>query len=238
MNRQKEFNPQAFHVFGPKIVATRGNYEDRGLESRFLTEDMGSRVLRGDVPINLPDAYREEAQELRNKLLLFRFHRRSGVTLDPTLVDPKLEPRLNQILLPLLSIINDPALRAEVRSIAYEAQASLVAERGLLAEAQVLEVLAEIMAATKRSVVPLSDVTVALIERYGGEYDRPITNRWVGGIVRRRLNLHTYKSHGVYVIPLHERTKVELLCSRYGINVITELSGTVSVGDVGTSGTS
>src|SRR4029079_19563214 len=35
MNQQKEFNPQAFHVFGPKIVATRSRYEDRGLESRF-----------------------------------------------------------------------------------------------------------------------------------------------------------------------------------------------------------
>jgi hypothetical protein len=29
MNTQREFNPQAFHVFGPKIVATRGSYETR-----------------------------------------------------------------------------------------------------------------------------------------------------------------------------------------------------------------
>jgi hypothetical protein len=28
MNRQREFNPQAFQVFGPKIVATRSSYED------------------------------------------------------------------------------------------------------------------------------------------------------------------------------------------------------------------
>src|SRR2546427_11820182 len=31
MNRQREFNPQAFHVFGPKIVATRGRYDDKAL---------------------------------------------------------------------------------------------------------------------------------------------------------------------------------------------------------------
>jgi hypothetical protein len=48
MNRQREFNPQAFHVFGPKIVATRGSYDDKGLESRFLTQEMGSRKLRHD----------------------------------------------------------------------------------------------------------------------------------------------------------------------------------------------
>ena len=49
MNPQREFNPQAFHVFGPKIPATRGSYDDKGLESRFLTEEMGSRKLRFDI---------------------------------------------------------------------------------------------------------------------------------------------------------------------------------------------
>jgi hypothetical protein len=81
---------------------------------------------------------------------------------------------------------------------------------------------------------------VGLIERYGAEYDWPITNRWIGGILRKRLNLQTYKSHGVYVVPMTERTKVELLCSRYGVNVITDVSPsageeTGDVGDVGTS---
>jgi hypothetical protein len=84
MNRQREFNPQAFQVFGPKIVATRGSYEDRGLESRFITEEMGSRRLRPDIPINLPDTFRDEARELRNKLLLYRFHRRFEAQVDAT----------------------------------------------------------------------------------------------------------------------------------------------------------
>jgi hypothetical protein len=35
----------------PKIVATRGSYDDKGLESRFITEEMGSRQLRSDIPI-------------------------------------------------------------------------------------------------------------------------------------------------------------------------------------------
>ena len=64
-----------------------------------------------------------------------------------------------------------------------------------------------------------------------------VTNRWVGGILRKRLNLQTYKSHGVYVVPASERTKIELLCTRYGINSITDLAPAVQSGDVGTSGT-
>jgi hypothetical protein len=145
MNRQREFNPQAFHVFGPKIVATRGSYDDKGLESRFLTQEMGSRQLRSDIPINLPGSFKDEALDLRNKLLLYRFHRRMDVKLDPSLVDPKLEPRLNQILLPLLSVVSDDGLRSDLRSMALDAQHSLVADRGLLVEAQVLEILAELM---------------------------------------------------------------------------------------------
>ena len=222
MNRQREFNPQAFQVFGPKIVATRGSYDDKGLESRFITEEMGSRELRSDIPINLPDSFKDEARELRNKLLLYRFHRRFDVKLDESLVDPRLEPRLNQILLPLLSVVSDETLRADLRSMGLEAQLSLVADRGLLVEAQVLEILAELMAGSERPVIPVADIVRVFIERYGFEYERPITNRWIGSILRKRLNIGTYKSHGVYVVPTADRSKIEMLCARYGVSVIGE----------------
>ena len=234
MNRQREFNPQAFQVFGPKIIATRGSYEDKALESRFITEEMGTRQLRTDIPINLPDTFKDEARELRNKLLLYRFHRRHEVKLDESLVDPRLEPRLNQILLPLLSVVVDPRLRTELRSMALNTQMGLIAERGLSVEAQVLEILAQLMEAAQRPVVPVADVVGGLAERYGEEYERPITNKWVGGVLRKRLNIHTYKSHGIYVVPGTERTKVEILCARYGVRAVAETSS----GDLGTSGTS
>lgn len=238
MNRQREFNPRAFQVFGPKIVATRGNYQDKGLESRFLTEDMGGRRLRGDIPINMPPIFKDEARELRNKLLLYRFHRRASAKLDDSLVDPTLEPRLNQILVPLLSVVSAPSLRAELRSVAFDAQANLVAERGLSAEAHVLELLAELMTTPDGSSIAVAAIAAGMIERFGSEYDRPITNRWIGGILRRRLNMQTYKSHGVFVVPVSERPKVELLCARYGISSAADVAREVQSGDVGTSGTS
>lgn len=237
MNRQREFNPQAFQVFGPKIVATRSSYDDKGLESRFITEEMGPHELRPDIPINLPEAMKEEARKLRNKLLLYRFHRRFETKLDESLIDPTLEPRLNQILVPLLSVVGDAKLREDLRSVASEAQAGLVAERGLLAEAQVLEILAELMMTSERAFVPLADVTAGLIARYDAEYERPITNRWIGGILRRRLNLRTYKSHGIYVVPMSERAKIEALCARYGVYVITGTTPPAPTGDEGTTGT-
>ena len=118
-------------------------------------------------------------------------------------------------------------MRTELRSVALEAQSNLIAERGLLVEAQVLEILAELVVTIDRPVVPVAEITAGLVERYGAEYERPITNRWIGSVLRKRLNLHTYKSHGIYVLPKSERTKVELLCVRYGVSVITETQGTV-----------
>ncbi len=71
-NRNKEFNPAAFKVFGPKVIAMRQGFEDPALESRFLTEETGTRPLRPDIPIHLPPSLKAEALELRNRLLHFR----------------------------------------------------------------------------------------------------------------------------------------------------------------------
>ncbi len=236
MTRQREFNPQAFQVFGPKIVATRSHYEDKGLESRFLTEEMGGRRLRTDIPINLPPAFKHEAAVLRNQLLLYRFRNRHKTTLDVSLVDEALEPRLNQILLPLLSVVTDSEFRKELRAMAKEAQSALTSERALSVEAQLLEVLSELIASANRTSVPIAEITAAAVERYGSEYERPLTNRWVGGIVRKRLHVLTYKSRGVFVVPVTERGKIEMLCAKYGIDQSITV-GEANTGDVGTSGT-
>jgi hypothetical protein len=217
MTVKREFDPRAFNVFGPKIVAMRRSFEDPALESRFLTEEMGQRDLRDDIPINLPDVQKEEARSLRNRLLMYRFQSLERIKVDESLVDPSLSPRLNQILVPLLSIIDDERLQDEVRDSVKSFDQDLYAERSASAEAGVLEILAEVLSEPGRASIPVAEVTIAFIGRFGQEYDRPITNRFIGGILRKRLRLSTYKSHGVYVVPVTEKPKVEQLCIRYGV---------------------
>jgi hypothetical protein len=120
ITRDREFDPRVFQVFGPKIVATRGGYDDAALESRFITEQTGGRDLRDDIPINLPSECEEEALALRNKLLMYRF--RNWRKYKPTneLIDRSIEPRLNQILAPLLSIVEDRKSRLELQRIASQ----------------------------------------------------------------------------------------------------------------------
>ena len=214
---KKEFDPRAFNVFGPKIVAMRRSFEDQALESRFLTEEMGQRSLRKDIPINLPDVQEDEARSLRNRLLMYRFQNLGKIKINDALIDPSLSPRLNQILVPLLSIIDDEELRHELRDSVKSFEQELYAERSASSEGSVLEVLAELLADNPNPNIAVSEITGAFIARYGEDYERPITNRFIGGILRKRLRLLTYKSHGVYVIPTSEKDKVDQLCVRFGV---------------------
>jgi hypothetical protein len=212
----KEYNPKAFQVFGPKLVATRGEYDDPALESRFLTEEMGRGRLREDVPINLPQEYADEALNLRNKLLLYRLRNYSQVEIDPSLIDRTLEPRLNQIFVPLISVVRDPAFRDELASVARELQTTLIASRGFDLETRLLEVIHDLL---ERHATPISvkAITGAFFERYGDQYDSQLTSHSIGRVLRRKLNLQTRKSNGAYILPPSELPRLKVLFARYGI---------------------
>ena len=217
VSAQREFNPRAYAVFGPKLVATRGAFEDRALESRFLTEEMGQSRLRENVPISLPSAYKQEALDLRNKLLLFRFRRRNDPALAEDLVDRTIEPRLNQIFVPLLSIIDDPQARADLRDLAKRYNRELVTERGLDAEAHVLEIVRDMLARDTPVPLTIKEITSWFIERHEADYERKITTKWIGSLIRRRLGLRTQKSHGVFVIARAEELTLARLYEKYGV---------------------
>ena len=216
MNRQREFNPQAFRVFGPKVVAMRRAYADPALESRFLTEVMGHTALRADIPINLPGAMKEEAQRLRNQLLLFRFRNRHAVGIRPDTI-AGLAPRGSQILLPLLSIVDDERVRSTMIAFATAAQENTVVERGLSTEAQVLEIVRELNGEAHKQAIPLTEIAQRFAARYAAEYQRPITPRWIGAVLRQRLHLPPYKSNGRFALAVHDRGRLERLYERYGL---------------------
>lgn len=112
--RDRDFNPRVFQVYSPKIVAMRGSYADAALESRFLTFRSEKRTLRADVPINLPAVYSTEALTLRNKLLAYRLETYGRFASVQSLARSDLSNRENQILIPLLSVIEDEGDRERV----------------------------------------------------------------------------------------------------------------------------
>lgn len=213
----KEFNPKAFNVYGPKLVATRSPYTDKALESRFITEEMGRHKLRSDIPINLPSEYADEARALRNKLLLYRFHNFSKDSSPENLVDRDIEPRLAQIFGPLISTIEDRDMQQVMVSLARSYDRELRRERSMDIEAQVLEIIKKLLAEENTSPVSIKRITDSFNQLFGDEYIRRISPKWIGSIVRKKLFLHTKKSNGVFVITPSEYPALKDLYVRYGI---------------------
>lgn len=230
-NDKGEFNPRAYAVYGPKIVATRGHFDDRALESRFITEEMGARRLRDDIPINQPSGYEEEAARLRNQLLLFRFKNHGKRKPDAELVDRRIEPRLNQIFVPLLSVIDDESTKKDLREVARQYQQELIADRAMDAEAQILEVISDLASSDEPGRLSVGEITREFVDRHGEDYEKKVTPRWVGTIIRRRLGLRPRKSNGAFVIPPEDLPRLALLRARYGIG--NDGSGSGDVGDSG-----
>ncbi len=217
VNRHKEFNPAAFKVFGPKLIAMREGFKDAALESRFLTEETGMRPLRPDIPIQLPASLKAEALELRNRLLHFRFCEYAKVKSDPSALVEGIEPRLNQTALSLLSMVDSPTLRADIQAWLLAQNERTLANRRATPEAGVVAALTAAFAASDKHHVLLGAITDRFNDAHEPAYGHPMTHKWVGYMLRVRLGIATHRSGGVYVVPASERPKAEALAHRYGL---------------------
>lgn len=205
-NRNKEFNPAAFDVFGPKIIAMRGTFRDQALESRFLTEDMGRRPLRSDVPIQLPDALKGDALGLRNRLLQFRMANLFSIRSDPSRLIADVDPRLNQTALPLLSLVDDADLWQDIAGLLVAKQANIAADRARSVEARTIAAALTFFGDAAHGSISLRDL-VQLVNKDSDELDEPASARQVGQVLRAR-SVPFRKSNGAVLI---DRKAIEIL---------------------------
>ncbi|HEY3569932.1 MAG TPA: hypothetical protein VGP73_18505 [Thermoanaerobaculia bacterium] len=218
-----EFNPRAFSVYGPKLVATRRHFDDPALESRCITATMGGGV-RPDIPHNLPPAFEEEALALRNQLLTYRL--RSASRRDAA--DPEslhvLEPRIAQVFSSLLASVGDPAARSRLLSFARQASANVSRMREDSVEADVVGT-----ALSLRVLFPGAVPVKAIAEGVSAESGMPLSPRAAGAVLRR-LGLSPRKRQGNYVLPAEEIPRLVELGKRY--RVADEPVDVMDVGDV------
>ena len=217
-NRHRELNPQAFCVFGPKLIGMRESYQDLALESRFLTEETHRKELRADIPIHTPTAMRQEALSLRNRLLAWCFTARFSVGPDASRLAEGVSPRFNQTALALLSIVDDEAVRVRIRDELVAGEARVLNERASSAAHTMLGVVIEAFRDASTPHVSIAELAERF-SRISPEklYRRP-TNKWVGCVLRDQLRLVTTKTGGVYVVPQTERPKIEALAARAGLS--------------------
>jgi hypothetical protein len=223
----KEFNPRAFDVFGPKIIASRSLFEDPALESRCITETMTGLPARKDIPISLPASFHDEALEVRNKLLTYRFRTFGRIRAAQAAVDQRLEPRIAQVFTPLLAVTSDTDAQNRILLLAKRHAESLAADREGSIQAQILD----IMWAMRTEGAPWSvkDIAERFATRYGNDLERPVTPRWIGFQLRRRLGVSPVRRGGAFFVPESSDAQVAILFRRYGVG---DVSGDVGISDV------
>lgn len=211
----KEFNPRAFAVFGPKIIASRSSFDDSALESRCLTEPLSGQRPRTDIPVSLPESFPQEALSLRNKLLTYRFLNRMSIGSGRESHGAVPDARMAQIIAPLLAVATDADARERIIALAARQMLAINAERESSLEAQILD----IMSSMRREGTPwnVKDIAALFADRYGSDYIRAVSPRWMGAQLRRRLSLIPVKSHGNFVVPSTADAQVTTLCDRYGV---------------------
>lgn len=211
----KEFNPRAFAVFGPKIIASRSSFDDSALESRCLTESLSGKRPRSDIPVSLPDSFHREALDLRNRLLTYRFRHRMTIGEKSQTDVAVSDARMAQIIAPVLAVASDVDARGRIVAFAGRQMMAINAERESSLEAQILD----IMSSMRREGAPwnVKDIAALFADRYGSDYNRAVSPRWMGAQLRRRLSLIPVKSHGNFVVPSNADAQVTTLCERYGV---------------------
>jgi len=94
--------------------------------------------------------------------------------------------------------------------------------------------LADLIAETSRNAVPIEAIAERVAAEHGADHRRPITPRYVGSLLRPRLNLLLYKSNGVYVVPSYRMAEVRELCQRYGVEAHPNIDTLPQSPDMGT----
>ncbi len=185
-------NPVRYMVGSPKILATRIDFYDDGLRSRCIVRRTGkdNRVKTGEnsQPVVLPDSFYDEALSLRNKLLLWRFRHWKDSKIDLTVEIKGVESRINEIIVPILSVMKFPSITEDIEALAKEQQDDLKQHRQATLEGEVLKAIQEI-GLISADISPSEIASVINKNRL----DKPFTtNSITKALKRMELKLHQY----------------------------------------------
>jgi len=146
-DKERNYELKFFDPFGPKVLATRREFEDKATESRCLTLVM-KPTPRHDIPPNLTDEFFKEVQALRNKLLLWRFKNFYSINPDfgATIKLDYLEPRLRQVSVGFFSMFeHEPEEIENFKTFLVGMQAEIISQRGDTMEGKIVVAIAELV---------------------------------------------------------------------------------------------
>ncbi len=209
-----QYDAESYDCYGPKLLSTRKRFNDQALESRCLSHTMQLSPVPPTVPLFLGAEFREQARVMRNKLLLWRFRKYRTATADPCERFDGLDPRLNQMLLPLLAVADDERMRASILEHTQRYQLRLREDRRDSWEGKIAYCLLE---SWKKRPSANRVLMKAVNERVKLEFEElKVDPRRVSELIRHAFGLTTIHSGGMVWIVMDERDVVRL-ADRYAI---------------------
>lgn len=212
--------PRTFDVFCPKIFSTRERFKDQALESRIISIPM-QQTTRTDIPPLIDDVFWYRAQELRNKLLMYRFkHFGEMVYMEKELEGKRqklqfLEPRLKQTLLPIFYLISESSLEEQFITFTNEYQKQMITDRSSEIKGIVFEKYYSLYKEGKGKITVKQVTDAVNSDTQQGKY--MYTPHKIGKIIRENLGFKTEKgTGGLFYITVNEK-QIDYLRTRYGL---------------------
>jgi len=104
---EKDYEPRAYSVYGPKILSHREQYKDDATGSRCISFIVPKNSdIPKSIPPQLPPEFAIQGETIRNKALKWRFDNLRSLKPDLTL-GSELQSRYREIAIPLLNLIKN-----------------------------------------------------------------------------------------------------------------------------------
>lgn len=238
---------QTFDVFGPKIIASQSGFGDPALESRCLTERLFP-LAKTTKPIQLSGQFKEEAQLLRNKLLMFRFKNYYLTVADEQALESIGLPRVKQTGLAMVSVAKMLGSQAldNVLKFLVESEKTLSKEQIDSAEHDILLCILELMEEKYIKTTGKIRIGYDLADKFNRKHYEEysdkrenenyssysvmkhstykVSPKKIGWYVGRMGIKKDQDREGVFIPIFTEYPKVKALAERYGLGELYKLS--------------
>ena len=207
---------KAYVVKAPKIFTSENPINDAGLQSRTIVIKMEKN--KRPIPLYRLPHYYDEAQEIRNKLLLWRFRNLNNV--DLTKIEfgfPELkflDKRVQQVITPIYYFSGEDT-KKDILEFAKEQEAETKRERRESLHGIIFEAMYNIY--VKETIVPIGQIYND-INPQGAKY--PVSEKKIGNVIRKILGFDIVRQghENIRVVVLeNQEEKIEELLEYYGI---------------------
>ena len=197
---EKDYEPRAYNVYGPKILAHREKYKDDATGSRCISYiTPKDQEVAKNIPTQLPPEFGIQGEKIRNKALRWRFENVRKFKVDIGLGEI-LKGRYREIAIPILNIVRmNGDSKFEKLFIEYMKESSSEAKE--CSEAGMCVQALRKLVKKNPKFITISDLTIEINELYQVAGDQvEMKNKAVGHLARLLGFLTVRKTDGYRII--------------------------------------